>query len=259
MGRIGYTYGSEWHLLRLLAYHRNEFSRYVETAVPGGRLLGWLDHTYVGTDPGPPDPGCYPSAQGHARRPPRPRKLDEELKGIDFLDPYCLSRLTQAWLGCWPQGGNVPNWDAVGQVDVLGTTHWLLVEAKSHAKELESTCGASENGGLEMILVAFEQTARSINTNIDVKRWLGPYYQFANRLAVLDFLRRQGIPAIGLFVYFLGDRFPEGDPAVCPATRKEWEDPLAVMYAHIGWTNAARNTLKPLMRRAFIPVHGIEP
>ena len=30
MGKIGYTYGSEWHLLRYLGYHRNELNRQIE-------------------------------------------------------------------------------------------------------------------------------------------------------------------------------------------------------------------------------------
>ncbi|MQB02127.1 MAG: hypothetical protein GEU78_18040 [Actinobacteria bacterium] len=43
---IGYTYGSEWHLLRYLAYHREDLSRDVEAAIPGSKVLRWLDHGY---------------------------------------------------------------------------------------------------------------------------------------------------------------------------------------------------------------------
>ncbi|WP_337175145.1 hypothetical protein [Paludisphaera sp.] len=254
MGRIGYTYGSEWHLQRMLAYHRDDLNRHVEAAVPGSRVLRWLPQAYTATDPGSPDPGCYPTAPRPPGRPPAPRKLDEELKGIDFLTPYLLAKVGRAWLDYWPRSGNMPNWDAAGQIDVGGTTHWLLVEAKAHVGELRSECKASERGGLGAILAAFERTARTMDVEVDVASWLTPFYQFCNRLAVLNFLLAHEIPAVVLFAYFLGDRFPEGDPAICPATRAEWEPHLGTMYAHVGWTAAAANPLRHLVRRSFIPV-----
>jgi hypothetical protein len=119
---------------------------------------------------------------------------------------------------------------------------------------MKSECKASEQGGLGTILCAFEQTARTMNVMADVTTWLKPFYQFCNRLAVLNFLFAHEVPAIVLFVYFLGDRRPAGDPAICPATRQEWEQHLAGMYNHVGWAMAPTNPLSHLVRKAFIPV-----
>ncbi len=257
MGIFGYTYGSEWHLLRLLACHRDDLDRRIEAVIPGGRIVRWLDHAYAPSDGVVPDRGCAPRTPGEVGRPPRPRRLDVELKGLEFLDPGTRSRLQGDWAGYWPQQGNVPNWDAVGQIEIGGITHWLLVEAKSHLAEIESACGAEPQGpGEAKILAALEQTAHSIGSDVDVRRWLRPYYQFANRLAVVDFLRRSAVPAVALNVYFLGDRFPESDRVVCPAGAREWEPTLEAMYAHVGWSGTAGNRLGSLVHRAFIPVHG---
>lgn len=51
-------------------------------------------------------------------------------------------------------------------------------------------------------------------------RWTATYYQYANRLATLWFLREQGVGARLVSVYFVGDRFPDRTP--CPASRAEW-------------------------------------
>jgi hypothetical protein len=51
-------------------------------------------------------------------------------------------------------------------------------------------------------------------------RWTGTYYQYANRLATLWFLREQGIGARLVFVSFIADRFPDDTP--CPSSEEEW-------------------------------------
>jgi hypothetical protein len=51
--------------------------------------------------------------------------------------------------------------------------------------------------------------------------WIHSYYQYANRLAILDFLRQNDIDACLVFIYFTGDRFP--DARTCPASETEWK------------------------------------
>ena len=42
MGTIGYTYGSEWQLLRLSGYHRDHLNKRIEASLPGARAVdGW--------------------------------------------------------------------------------------------------------------------------------------------------------------------------------------------------------------------------
>ena len=45
MGTIGYGYGSEWHLLRYLGYHRHYLSQEILNMI-GGEILQWLDFKF---------------------------------------------------------------------------------------------------------------------------------------------------------------------------------------------------------------------
>ena len=158
------------------------------------------------------------------------------------------------WTQYWPQTGNLPNWDAIAEIEVGRATRWLLVEAKGNVDELQSTCNAAEHGGRGMIRNAFHQTAHHMNIDMDIEHWFADYYQFANRLAVLSFLIRHGIPAKLLLIYFVGDVFPAGSPQFCPTTQPEWEPYLADMEQHVGWNLAMGNPLRHHVHKAFIPV-----
>lgn len=251
MGRIGYTYGSEWNLLRLLGYHRDHFNRAVADTIPGVGSVTWLDLNFRRDDRAP-DPGCYSRCLDIRGRVPRPRRLDREFQAIDFLPPDQLEAVQDDWEEYWPQTGTPPNWDAIARIDVKGTEHWLLVEAKSHLNEIISFCGAGD-AALDTILAAFTATMVTMNINGDPHNWLGPYYQFCNRLAVLNFLLDHQIPAKLLFVYFLGDRFPEGRTQICPDTQQGWMPHLQAMEQHVGWQDD-NNRLAPHVHKLFLPV-----
>jgi len=45
MSRPGYGYGSEYHLLRYLGYHRGALKKWVDEAT-GGELINWLDFPF---------------------------------------------------------------------------------------------------------------------------------------------------------------------------------------------------------------------
>jgi hypothetical protein len=273
MGTIGYSYGSEWHLLRYLGYHREDLNREVESAV-GGAVIGWSPLGYE-TSPeqiarAPLSP-VIDKRTGNQSRPPR--KLDSELKGIRFLDPRTnpfsgsqgfkaldserLTKALKAWAAYWPQRGNSPNWDAVGQIDVGGEVHWLLVEAKSHTGEVKSDCGAKNKNSVTRILRAFRATASDMghDANTDINPWLKGYYQYANRLATLRFLIDQDIPTKLLFVYFLGDKFPVGRTVLCPSFESDWRPTLMTMEKHLGWVSDNKdNKLADHVHRLFLPV-----
>jgi hypothetical protein len=250
MSTIGYTYGSQWHLLRFLGYHRDGFNQAVADVIAGVKAVKWLDLNYRKDDRSP-DPGCYSVDQGKFIRPPNPRTLDKEFEAIKFLGPNELVRLQPHWRTYWPQTGTPPNWDSIARIDIQGTEHWLLVEAKSHLKELISFCGAGD-AALPTILAAFTATMATMNINGNPQDWLGPYYQFCNRLAVLNFLLQHQIEAKLLFVYFLGDRFPERRREICPHDQQGWEDHLKAMEKHVGWQD--NNPLAPHVHKLFLPV-----
>ena len=241
MSRIGYTYGSEWHLLRYLSYHRDEFDLAVEATIPGCSVLGWLDSTFE-RRPSSGDGGP-------------PRFLDRKYENLDFLPGPDRDRLRGPLGGFWPSTGSHPSWDAVGRVKVGEHTSWLIVEAKSHLGELNSTCKAKRGdvgGGRERIVGAFRSTMESLGISGDAESWMGPFYQFCNRIAFLDFLDGQGIPAHLLLDYFLGDRFPPGRGVACPEAEAGWRAALDDMEGHVGWRDG--NRLSHRVHKLFLPV-----
>lgn len=241
MGTIGYTYGSEWHLLRFLGYHRDAFNRAIEEAVPGSMIIDWL-----GT-------GFETSPSAIDREPPR--FLDREFEGIGFLPPAERDRLHPSLNEFWPTTGSLPNWDAVGQIRAGGEDAWLLVEAKSHLGEIRSSCGAkpeTQGGGRDKIIRAFRHVQDELGIAVGPDAWLSPYYQFCNRLAFLHFLTTHGVPARLMFLYFCGDRFPPTSAASCPGSEAGWEEALSQMVRHTGWTYDDR--LARRVHKVFLPV-----
>ena len=232
MGKMGHGYGSEFHLLRFLGYHRNRLNQTIEKEC-GGRVIDWLDFGF-----------CKETDLGHA---------DSEWKGMDFLDPN--SGVKSAWMNYWPQSGNVPNWDAVGVLDLNSNPEFLLIEAKAHVEEIESSCGARENGGFSMIERALSATISANEFNRQSDNWLRPYYQYANRVAQLDFLLEHGVMARLIFVYFCGDKWPrDGRRTNCPQNESEWDLNLRPMYKHLGLSG--QSSLESRIHSLFLDVRG---
>lgn len=209
MGTIGYGYGSEWQLLRYLGYHRKRLNEEIR-AKTGGDYIQWLDFNFSNSD--------------------EPLKQDRELKGVEFFD----EKVRKQWMNFWPQTGNPPNWDAVGQLVSNDEREWLLVEAKSHVGELRVDCCASAESRRK-IIEAMEQAQRSYHAEgIPVEKWLSPYYQFCNRLAMLHVLNKEcdpTVPARLVMIYFYGDQVPNKE---CPRSPEEWMLILEKLYEKVG-------------------------
>lgn len=153
-----------------------------------------------------------------------PRRADEwaEYRDAGFLKTLRLPKLIEELPRTWPRGG--PQWDALG-IASDGTR--VLVEAKAHAAELQSTCGA---GGDSLALIGRTLDATKAGWGVANDRdWLSPYYQYANRLAHLEFLRARDVPTLLLFVYFVGDQEMRG-----PQSKEEWAKALDGVYSHLG-------------------------
>jgi hypothetical protein len=248
MGTIGFTYGSEWHLLRYLGYHRDELNRLIEEIIPGKnvKVESWLDFHFEEKRPVAnlqPPVIC-----------PFPRILDAERTGYDFLPPGQLEDIPAQWSVYFPpgHGGTGPqHWDAVGKILIDGEEHWLIVEAKAHLGELRANCGARPDSQA-LIQTAFQEVKAGWN-EVPVANWFGPYYQFCNRIAFLHFLRSRSIKAKVLFIYFCGDRHPPGRTANCPVNEAGWAFSLAQMEAHVGWLNQD-NPFAANVHKLFLPV-----
>jgi len=134
MSKIGCGYGSEWHLLRYLGYHRALLSQEVGAAL-GASGVAWLDFPF--------------SSVGG------PLRDEREFKGIAFLK---RKNLLEKWSRFWPQRGNAQNWDAVGRATFDTEEAWVLVEAKAHAEEVRSHCGAKSPHSKAKIAKALAET-----------------------------------------------------------------------------------------------------
>jgi hypothetical protein len=217
--RLAIGYGSAWHLLRCLGWRRDAFNRQVAETV-GATGIRWLD---------------FPGYEGKQVYPSRMPIRDGEWRRLDFVADKGIQ---QAYDKFWPTRGEQQNWDAVGTATIDGKDEWLLVEAKAHSAEIHSQgTTASEKGGRPMIREAFRQTLLALghdetNAELWAERWLTGYYQHANRLATLHFLSKHGVSAHLLFVYFCGDRHPDGK--ACPAKASEWKSTLDGIHTGLG-------------------------
>jgi len=226
MGEIGNGYGSEWHLLRHLGRHRAYLNEEVSAAT-GATSVRWLDFPFDGKKP----------------------RLDGEWEGLEFLPVNDPART--AWNDYWPQTGTQQNWDAIGKASISGREEWLLVEAKAHLDELKSRCGAKEKGGLRQIRDALAVLKRALGVDEECD-WLNGYYQLANRLAVLNFLTQNGVPARLVLIYFTGDTREDG--MTCPRNEGEWQVALSDQDQ---WLRLeGDHPLAKRIHKVFLPVLG---
>jgi hypothetical protein len=111
----------------------------------------------------------------------------------------------------WPVGG--PQWDAVG----ISNNQVIAVEAKAHLAEFFSSGTMAGQETRPLIESSLTQTKVLLGAK-DVSDWSKLFYQYANRLAWLNWLRTNGVDARLLFVSFIGDRDMGG-----PSSREPWQ------------------------------------
>ncbi|MWB78374.1 hypothetical protein GLS40_10080 [Pseudooceanicola sp. 216_PA32_1] len=155
-----------------------------------------------------------------------------------FLERLGLAHLTAPLKEFWPQRG--PQWDALG---TIGSAP-VLVEAKAHVREFLSPATQAGPESRAQIATAFGMVQADLGIAAPCD-WTRIYYQYANRVAFLWWLRSQGIDAKLLFVSFLNDTEMNG-----PAAGETWDAMFAAANYALGLTGA-----KDLMRH----VHHVMP
>jgi hypothetical protein len=210
-----------------LGRHREELDRAVIAAVGTGERIAWLDFRF-GADA---------------------QNADAELKGLEFLTGPEYDEVRAAWAEFWPRTGTSQNWDAVGWLLTAGGRELLLVEAKAHAGELKSDCGAEKPESIRRIRRALDDTKEYVQAE-GGGDWLKGYYQYANRLATLYFLRTNGVPARLVKIYFTGDERENG--AECPADEAGWGAALTAQDEYLGLPE--RHALSNYIDKVFLPV-----
>lgn len=83
--------------------------------------------------------------------------------------------------------------------------------------------------------------------------WTEDYYQAANRIALLHFLRDRNLNVHLVFLYFTGDRMDLGAPGrICPVSESGWQSAIAAQAAHLGIDHDA--PIKDFIHSLFLPV-----
>lgn len=197
MGQMALGYGSEFHLLRMLGRRRSELNSEILEQLKTNGTIEWLDFV--------PDPGSYIP--------------DREYRDVEFLSgSEAFDEIAEDFRLYWPTSRNTQNWDGVAKQGNM----WILAEAKARIKEIESDCGASDLGSLELIGRAFEQTINAYNINASADVWKLRYYQKANRIAFLNFLEHHGVEAHLVFIYFMNG-YDNGTSSESVKHKGEWE------------------------------------
>ncbi len=128
--------------------------------------------------------------------------MDEE-----FLRVLGLGRFAPDLARFWPKSG--PRWDALARVEVgselVGV---VLAEGKSYPLEMSGPgCQAVDQKSLRQIREAVASAQRWFEVDDPPTDWLGRWYQYANRLSHLYFLREiVGVDAWLANLCFVNDR-----------------------------------------------------
>ena len=176
-------------------------------------------------------------------RSPLATKNYAEYKDQEFLDALEIQPTKISLSDFWPKSG--PRWDALAK---SSSGKLILVEAKSHIPELISTCKASKTSMIK-IQTSIEATKKRFGVKIDYD-WTKPFYQYANRLAHVYFLRKNGFDAWLIDVYFINDTDMNG-----PKTIDEWKGAIRLLHRCLG---LKENVLSKFVVDVFIDVAKIQ-
>lgn len=216
MGKMGYGYGSECHLLRWMGRHRNSFDKAVSLIIHlagNDKRIKWIDFGFNNKIS---------------------KWFDSEPTGLDFLKDENTKKRWE-----WPKSGTQQNWDGVGFIESINSPTQelskdiIMLEAKAHVDEIYTSCQAGITS-LKKIKDIFRKTAIALNIpNFDKVEdsWLHKYYQTANRLAIYNYLKVSGYNPHLVFLYFINDH-QKGK--TCPSQVSEWENVLSIQKQDMG-------------------------
>ena len=173
-----------------------------------------------------------------------------EYRDHEFLERLGITsqQLCRQLKDFWPRSG--PRWDGLARTS---GRRRLLIEAKANIPEFDSSpTGASEES-LRKIEGALEETRQSLGITSKTD-WTKCFYQYANRLAHLYFLKEVNkVNATLVFVYFVGDTTVRGRE---PVSKEGWEAAIALATHHLGiGTNSP--SIRDNVADVFIDIHHL--
>jgi hypothetical protein len=148
--------------------------------------------------------------------------------------------LNEFWPKRWPQ------WDALGR---SASGKLFLVEAKSHIQELISTLQAKDKDSVKRILKSLGEVKDYMESKTDFD-WSKFFYQYTNRLAHLYLLRKNGLCAYLVFVYFIDDLQVKG-----PTTLFEWKGAIKLLHLCLG---IGRHKLREYIANVFVDINQLQ-
>lgn len=176
-----------------------------------------------------------------------PRRKDDfaEYRDDGFLDCLGLGDHREALASFWPKGG--PQWDALGTD--ANKQHFFLVEAKANIPELVTECKAEDPSSIHQIKSSLHRTQAFLGSN-PLITWSKGFYQYANRIAHLYFMREIArVDAFLVFIYFLNDN------THIPTTHDEW---LGALTLQKKLMDLSRHKLQRFVLDVFIDVKEIK-
>ena len=168
-----------------------------------------------------------------------------EYRDEDFLRILDIeSKINSPLEKFWPKRG--PQWDALG----IDDEKIFLVEAKANLPEVVSPPTVAGKESKSKILTSFSELKEYLNINNTID-WSETFYQYANRIAHLYFLRvLNGINAYLVNIYFINDNSVAG-----PKSIDEWRGALTIIKHYLGIPK--KNKLEKYMIDIFIDVNDL--
>ena len=153
----------------------------------------------------------------------------------------------------WPASG--PRWDGLGNTD---KKEYLLVEAKSHIKEMRNTLGSGKPDSASLIHSSLAEVKRFVGSkSMNSVDWAVGVYQYANRLAHLYFLHQQNdLDAYLVLLYFLNATEMAAGDTYIPKTAAEWKSVIVYQDRIMGIRQ--RHPLSDRIIHVFMDVKEIE-
>lgn len=169
-----------------------------------------------------------------------------EYRDDDFLKILGIKkRIIKPLNEFWPTGG--PQWDALG----IAGDAVIIVEAKANIPEFVSPASSAESeGSIKLIQKSLDDVKEYLNVNNKVN-WMGKFYQYANRIAHLYYLRvLNNIPVYLVNIYFYKDDTVEQSPK----SKDEWETAILVAKTVL---EIREHKLSEFMADIFVDVRKI--
>ena len=167
-----------------------------------------------------------------------PLEKDEfkEYRDESFLEAVNLKGSAPKLAEFWPKSGS--RWDGLARLEKNGQLLGIvLVEAKSYPEEMRGQgCNAERKSERRKLIERSTKVAKDwFDADVSVDQWLGPYYQFANRLSHIYFLREiADIDAWLVNLCFVNDE------TMYPTSKEDWKASLKRAKNELGLKDEVR-------------------